>query len=201
MTAAQRRIHEAALKLFAEKGIGEVNVSALAEAAGVARGTIYNNLDSIESLFEKVAKELSEEMIVRVALSLPADVEPAQRLATGIRFYIRRAHDEPSWGRFLVRYGFSSEALRSMWSGQPLADLQDGLQRGAYDFEPEQATSVLALIAGGVLTAMILVQEGRKTWRDAGSDVAEMLLRAVGVESRQAQSLARDELPALVEAA
>ena len=101
MTAAQRRIHEAALKLFAEKGIGEVNVSALAEAAGVARGTIYNNLDSIESLFEKVAKELSEEMIVRVALSLPADVEPAQRLATGIRFYIRRAHDEPSWGRFL----------------------------------------------------------------------------------------------------
>ena len=88
-----------------------------------------------------------------------------------------------------------------MWSGQPLADLQDGLQHGAYDFEPEQATSVLALIAGGVLTAMILVQEGRKTWRDAGSDVAEMLLRAVGVESRQAQSLARDELPALVEAA
>lgn len=200
MTAAQRRIHEAALKLFAERGIGEVNVSALAEAAGVARGTIYNNLDSIESLFEKVAKELSEEMIVRVALSLPDDVEPAQRLATGIRFYIRRAHDEPSWGRFLVRYGFSSEALRSMWSGQPLADLEDGMQRGAYQIEPEQITSVLALIAGGVLTAMILVQEGRKTWRDAGSDVAEMLLRAVGIAASEAQRLARDELPGLVEA-
>jgi len=200
MTAAQRRIHEAALKLFAEKGVGEVNVSALAEAAGVARGTIYNNLDSIESLFEKVAKELSEEMIVRVAVSLPEDIEPAHRLATGIRFYIRRSHDEPSWGRFLVRYGFNSEALRSMWSGQPLMDLESGMASGAYDLKREQMTSALALVAGGVLTAMILVQEGRKTWRDAGSDTAEMLLRALGVSREKAISWARDELPELVEA-
>lgn len=197
MTSAQRRIHEAALRLFAEKGAGEISISELAEAAGVARGTIYKHLDSVEGLFTSVAAQLSKEMDERVALSSPTDIDPAQRLANGIRYYIRRAHEEPSWGKFIVRYAMSSQALRGMWTGQPLADLMDGLSKRRYDFRQEQLISVLALIGGSVLAAITLVQDGHRTWRDAGSDVAELALRALGLAQEEARQLAGAELPPL----
>lgn len=197
MSAVQKRIHEAALMLFAEKEVSEVNISLLAEAAGVARGTIYNNLQSIEMLFEKVAKELSEEMIQRVALSMPGDIEPAHRIAQGIRFYVRRAHEEPNWGKFLVRYGYSSEALKSIWSSLPAKDLEHGLNMQTFNFAPGQIKTILSVIAGAVLAAMILVIEGRQTWRDAGSDTAEMLLCALGLPRAQAIEIAHIKLPGL----
>src|SRR3990167_3378847 len=148
MNAAQRRIHDAALRLFAEKGAGEVNIRELAEAAGVARGTIYNNLDSIEALFEQIASQLSVEMDPRVARSSQADIDPALRLANGIRYYVRRAHEEPNWGKFIVRYSVSSQSLRGMWAGQPLADLMMGMSQKRYDVRQEQLVSVLAMIGG-----------------------------------------------------
>lgn len=200
MTAAQRRIHEAAMRLFAEKGAGEISISELAEAAGVARGTIYKHLDSIEGLFRNVASHLSEEMDQRVARSSPEDVDPALRLANGIRYYIRRAHEEPSWGKFIVRYSVSSQSLRGMWAGQPLADLMTGLSQKRYDVRQEQLVSVLAMIGGSVLTAITLVQEGHRTWRDAGSDIAELALRALGLSKDEAKQLATVELPPLAPA-
>ena len=57
LNPAQQRIHAAALKLFAERGVTQVNVSDLAQAAGVARGTIYNNLSNPDGLFEEVAAD------------------------------------------------------------------------------------------------------------------------------------------------
>ena len=96
MSAGQRRIHEAALKLFAAKGTTEVSVSELAQAAGVARGTVYNNLKSPEMLFKQVATQLAEEMDARVVATYAAAgiTDPALKMAIGIRCYLRRAHEE-----------------------------------------------------------------------------------------------------------
>jgi AcrR family transcriptional regulator len=115
MSAAQRRIHQAALRLFAEKGTSEGSVSDLAEAAGVARGTIYNNLDSTDHLFEQVASQLADEMNRRVVLSYADAEDSALRLAIGIRLYVRRAHEEPHWGRFLTHFSFRTESLAAFW--------------------------------------------------------------------------------------
>ncbi|MCY1542913.1 hypothetical protein D9M68_786920 [compost metagenome] len=53
------------------------------------------------------------------------------------------------------------------------------------------------MIGGVVLTGMLLVLEGHKTWRDAGSDAAELVLRALGIGAKEAQAIAAKELPAL----
>ena len=94
MNPALKRIHKAALRLFAERGVTQVNVSDLAEAASVARGTIYNNLASTDLLFEEVASQLETEMLARTAMSFESIEDPAERLANGIRLFIRRAHEE-----------------------------------------------------------------------------------------------------------
>lgn len=199
VTAAQARIHRAALQLFAEKGATQITVSELAQAAGIARGTVYNNVPSPETLFGRVASELATEMSARVVRSFTEGEAPRQRLANGIRLFIRRAHEEPHWGRFVSRFAFSSEALQAIWSGPPMDDVMEGLAQGQYDFRPEQLQSVMAMIAGSVLASMFLVLEGHRTWRDAGSDSAELALRALGVEPEVARRVATVELPPLPE--
>ena len=153
-TSAQERIHQAALRLFAERGVTQVNVKELALAAGVARGTIYAHVSEPERLFEDVAGQLAAEMNERVALSFQGVVDPAHRLANGIRFYVRRAHEEPDWGRFINRFAFANPSMQQMWNGQPVQDLMNGVLEGRYRFQTAQLPSVVGLVAGGVLACM-----------------------------------------------
>ncbi len=199
INAAQARIHEAAVRLFAERGAVQVSISDLAQAAGVARGTIYNNLPQPDSLFEDVARRLGMEMHERVNLSFGAIEDPAQRLANGLRLFIRRAHDEPHWGRFILRFALTNASLQSMWNGPPTRDLLAGLESGRYAFRAEQMASVLSMVATAGLSGIFLVMEGHRTWRDAGSDAAELVLRAIGIPAEEARLLAAADLPPLPE--
>lgn len=201
-SSSQSRIHKAALRLFAERGSTVITVSELAEAARVARGTIYNNGLSPDSLFEDIASQLSEEMNSRIIKSLAGETDPAQRLANGMRMYIRRAHEEPDWGKFICKFAFSNQAMLGLWTGQdsPVPDVMEGITNQRYAFRQEQLTSVVAMIAGSVLTSIFMVLEGHKTWRDIGSEIAELTLIALGLNAEEAYDLSRKPLPNLLEA-
>ena len=197
MAITQDRLQQAALQLFAERGVTQLSVSDLAQYAGVARGTVYNNFSSMESLFEDIATNLTIEMSGRIIQTLAQTEDPALRLANGVRFYVRRAHEEPYWGRFIIRFGATTPTLRNLLEGQPTIELRQGVQSGRFKLEADQLVSAVALMSGGVLTAISLVLDGHRTWRDAGNDMAELCLRAFGVAPKEAQRLANLELPPL----
>lgn len=202
ISASQKRIHRAALGLFAEKGTTAITVSELAEASGVARGTIYNNGLSPDSLFEDIATQLTKEMNSRVVKTLGDETDPARRIAKGVRMYIRRAHEEPDWGRFLCKFAFSSQSLMGLWSGEdsPLPDVIQGVELKRYNFTEQQLMAVISMIAGTVLSSIFLVLEGHKTWREIGVDVAELMLQALGIDHGEAKIIAAEELPILADA-
>lgn len=93
LSQARRRIYAAAMKLFAESGLTKVSISELAAAAGMARGTIYSHVPDVDRLFEDVAGQLAHEMTERVVAGFAGISDPAERLAVGVRQYIRRAHE------------------------------------------------------------------------------------------------------------
>ena len=198
MTSAQDRIQQAALRLFGELDRPQVTVSELAEAAGVARGTIYNNVASLDSLFEDVATRLVTEMDTRVIGCVRGDTsDPAQRIADGMRFFVRQAHEDPQWGQFLVQlelprppFVACSKELRG-----PRPPHRDGA--GEFQLRTDQLQSAVATMSGAVLAAIRLVLEGHETWRNAGSETAELCLRAFGVPVDRARSIAAGELPPL----
>ena len=200
LTASQARIHEAAIRIFADRGVVPINVSELAQFAGIARGTVYKNVPSPETLFEDVAARLGIEMHRRVVKSCAGIEDPALRLAIGIRLFVRRAHEAPHWGRFFVRFSFSSAALRGVWDGPPAEDLRVGLAAGRYRFDERKLIAVAGMIGGTTTTAMFSVLDGLLTWRDAGSDAATLVLRALGIEADEARALALADLPELAEA-
>jgi AcrR family transcriptional regulator len=197
LTQARRRIHAAAMKLFAESGDTKVSISELATAAGMARGTIYSHVPDVDRLFEDVAGQLAQEMTERVVAGFAGISDPAQRLAIGVRQYIRRAHEEPLWGRFMSRFGLSPAVMRSVMSSEALTDFETGVASGRYRIAPSQLSAMVALLAGGTLAAMLPVLDGHGTWREVGSDTAELLLAALGVDRDEARALARSALPPL----
>jgi len=196
----QKRIQQAALRLFAEKGVDSVNVKDLARSAKVARGTIYNNQRaSMEEMFQEIASQLSAEMHQRVVATLVDVDDPAERLAIGIRLFVRRAHREPEWGAFMLRFAMSNSAMRQMWLGPPRKDVVAGIASGRYKLRPELMPAAIVMIATTVLGAMFRVVRTRRSWRKAGSDAAELTLRTLGVSAREAQAIATAELPELAQ--
>ena len=198
-TATERRITDAAIRLFAERGNVELTVSELATEAGVARGTLYRNVESIEQLFERVVEDAAVELHARVARVLDGSAggDAAARLATGLRLLVRLAHDDPALGRFIVRFGLTEEMLRAVLSGPPMEDVKAGIAAGRYDVTESMALSVASFISGTALSAMWMVLEGHQAWRDAGTSTAELVLRALGIAPDEARTLASTDLPAL----
>lgn len=197
LNQTRKRIFAAAMKLFAERGVTKISISELADAAGMARGTIYSHVPDAERLFEEVTAQLVREMTDRVVAGFAGIMDPALRLAIGVRQYIRRAHEEPVWGRFVSRFGLNTEALQSVMSSEALTDLIAGIHSGRYRIGRDQVDAMAALLAGGTLAAMLPVLDGQKTWREIGSDTAELMLVALGVEREEARTLARSALPEL----
>lgn len=193
----QHRIYDAALKLFAEKGTARLTVRELADAAGVARGTIYNHCCSMTQLFEQVTAQLAQEMQERIVAALGTTGDPAQQLAHGIRIFVRRAHDEPHWGRFITRFAVNEPTLQTLWHGPLMLNLQQGVSAGRYELTDEQIMSASALCGSAVLAAILLVLEGHRTYRAAGSEFAEMTLRSLGLPCEHAHALAHTALPEL----
>lgn len=197
MTPARQRLHDAALHLFAERGSSEVSVSELAQAAGIARGTVYNNIDSLDEFFDEVSRDLALEMRDRMLASFVGVRDPAQRMADGLRFFVRRAHQEPGWGRFVARFGSVNATVQALWGGPSMDDFRAGCRRGRFTVGPDHEPGVMALVNGTTITAMWMVLEGHETWRRVGSSSAELVLRALGITRDEANDLATSDLPDL----
>ncbi len=197
MTPARRRLHDAALRLFAQRGGSEVSVSELAAAAGIARGTVYNNIDSLDEFFEEVSRDLALEMRERMLASFQGVRDPAQRLADGQRFFVRRAHEEPGWGRFVARFGPVDPTVQAMWAGPSMDDVRSGIRHGRFSLREDLEAGAMALVNGTTITAMWTVLDGHATWRDVGSSTAELVLRGLGLDWQEARVLACRPLPPL----
>lgn len=197
MNAATLRIHQAAMRLFAENGGTSVAVSDVAREAGLSRGTIYNNLEDPADLFSSVCGTVAEEFTSSIILATEAMQDPAERISAAIRLCVRRVHEEPHWGRFIARYAMLEPRLGSFWGTMPAEELRRGLISGRFSFHRDQVASLTASAGGATFGAMTLVLDGHRTWRQAGSDTAEIILRGLGLDRAEAREITQRELDPL----
>lgn len=63
-----------------------------------------------------------------------------------------------------------------LWTGE--SDIQQGIISQRY-----QIIAMMSMIAGTVLSSIFMVLEGYKGWRDMGTEVAELMLIALGLNA------------------
>lgn len=185
------------MRLFAENGGTNLAVSDLAREAGLSRGTIYNNLEAPQDLFASVCQTVAEEFTVSVGSATSGMTDPAEKISAAIRLSIRRVHDDPHWGRFIARYAMMEPVLGAFWGTMPAEELRRGIASGRFSIHRDQVASITATAGGASFGAMTLVLDGHRTWRQAGSDTAEVILRGVGLEKTEAKEITQRELEPL----
>src|ERR1700761_1078224 len=97
---SREAIVEAAEHLFMERGFGSVSMDELAEAAGVARRTLYNQFSSKEEIFREMLRRLSGQLedAFPSGIETQGDVEDVLHL---IARMILELHKHPEYLGFL----------------------------------------------------------------------------------------------------
>lgn len=87
----RRRILDAARELIAEGGYPAAQMGAVAEAAGVATGTLYRYFPSKAELFAQVFRDAVQHEVDAVAWAANQAGSVLERLQAGIETFVRRA--------------------------------------------------------------------------------------------------------------
>ena len=97
---SREAIVEAAERLFLERGFGAVSMDELAEAAGVARRTLYNQFTSKEEIFREMLLRVSGQLedAFPPGIETQGDVEEVLRLVARM---IMDLHKRPEYLGFL----------------------------------------------------------------------------------------------------
>lgn len=147
----RQAIGEAALDLIAERGMPNVSMSAVAEAAGVSRQTLYNHYPDLESIVLDAAKT----QIQMARGHITAATEGAPDAAAALDVFVRGTLAGPN-GRVVTGSGMSpdreGEVLELL---EPIhQDLRAILERGVHDgsfrsdLVPEDVSEVMFHMIG-----------------------------------------------------
>ncbi len=192
----RQQLLDAALKIYAHKGAGELALNELAQEAGVSNGTVYNYFRTKEDVLEAVSLTLAEELSHEVARINDSVASGAERVAIGIRAFILRAAGNPEWAGALINIVRYAEGMRSALGIYVRNDIRTGLCQGQFDYEDENLA--VGLLVSGVISAMIAIVESRFK---EGDDriVASMLLQSLGMNSKNARFVANKSMPNFIE--
>jgi TetR/AcrR family transcriptional regulator of autoinduction and epiphytic fitness len=139
--ASREAIVAAAERLFLERGFGSVSVDELAEAAGVARRTLYNQFASKEEIFREMLLRVSAQLAGAFppGIETQGDVEDVLRL---IARMILELHKHPEYLGFLRMV--VADSRQFPWIAEAFAAVMDP--------QTERLTRYLAhLTAMGIL--------------------------------------------------
>lgn len=183
---------DAAVRIYARKGVEALALNELAEEAGVANGTVYNYFKTREEVLAAVGIELANQLSQQVSALSESVENGAERVAIGVRVFLLRAQQDPVWARAVVGVFQFDRGMRSVVAGHLLNDLQIGVRQGVLQFPNELLA--MTLVASATLGAMSAVVEGIVTPGMDG-DMAEMVLKALSVPDADAARIARLPLP------
>lgn len=183
---------EAAIRIFAEKGVGELLLNELAEQAGVSNGTVYNYFKNREEVLQAVGIELANQLSHRVSSISQGIENGAERVAIGVRIFIQQGRQDPIWAAAVVRVFQYDRNIRSIVAENLRVDLQLGLRQGIFRYEDETiAMGFVASVTTGAITG-ILDGFDQPSY---DAVIAEMLLLGLGLTPAKARRIAQLPLP------
>lgn len=184
------RILAAAMRVFAEKGPDAPVIDDFIREAGVARGTFYNYFTRTDQLLVAVSRSLEDDLMLSIEEEIAGLEDPVERLATGVRLWLRWARSDPVWCAFIVRSRFRGRLVER----QLTADLRDGRLAGSFEFPSIRIGR--DLVVGTILEAMHRIMTSPVSLAYADG-VARAILRGLGLDTHTIGRLLARPVPKL----
>jgi TetR/AcrR family transcriptional regulator of autoinduction and epiphytic fitness len=121
---SREAIVEAATRLFLEHGFGSVSMDDLAEAAGLARRTLYNQFTSKEEIFREMLLRVSGHLedAFPAGIETQGDVEAVLRLVARMIMELHRRPEYLGFLRMVV-----ADSRQCPWIAEEFAAVMDPL--------------------------------------------------------------------------
>lgn len=192
----RKALIRAARQILAETGDTSASIQAIAERADVGFGSFYNHFESKNELFETAVVDALEEFGQNFDRRLAGIDDPAELVAAGFRMSARMADSHPELMQVLRRGGLGHIHSDNGLTRRALRDLQAGVASGRLTaVDPTVALSAL----GGTLLSLVELRFARPEvdGDEAAVNLAEMVLRMLGLPADDAHEVARRPLPDL----
>ncbi|WP_427924858.1 TetR/AcrR family transcriptional regulator [Streptomyces sp. cg40] len=186
----------AARQILAETGDTSASIQTIAERADVGFGSFYNHFESKMELFDAAVVDALDELGQAFDEHLQDIDDPAELVAAGFRLSARLADSRPELMQVLRHRGLGHIHSDSGLAPRAVRDLEVGIASGRFTItDPTVALTAL----GGSLLALVELRFARPDLDgdEAASQLAEMLLRMLGVPPEDARVVARRPLPDL----
>ena len=186
----RERILEAALKLFANQTYQAVTMDRVAEAANVAKGTLYLYFQSKEDLYLGILIDGMESM----ARNYQSSVDPNADVQTRLRGAITLTIEFYDQRRDLLRLMMTEEPrmpearnrIREEWRDRGVrffnSLIEEGIQGGA--FRAVDARLATYAILGGIRSVMLFYATERPVHQTA-DELGHLLLRGLMIDTPQ----------------
>ena len=95
-------ILDAAAPVFAEHGYRQMDVQGLADAVGVAKGTVYNYFPSKQELFLATVDRVMRRLQSEIAEATETETDPLERITRAVRTYLAFFDTHPEFVELII---------------------------------------------------------------------------------------------------
>ncbi|MET7517450.1 TetR/AcrR family transcriptional regulator [Streptomyces sp. NPDC005480] len=186
LEAARQRLVDRATEVVAEVGWAQASVTAVADAAGIAAGSVYQHFASKSALAVEVFRRAAQREVDVLGEVLEGDGDPAERLRRGVEVFARRALENHGLAYALLAapaepaVGAERLEFRRRYRAMFGAVIQDGVAVGQL---PEQDVDVTAAALTGAIGEVLVYPLGTPAAHNADrliSELTAMALRCAG---------------------
>ncbi len=182
MADTRQRLLDAAVAEFAREGFAGANINCISEAAGFAKGTVYNHFPSKRELMAAVIDAIAAQQTRAIVERLEGEGDPARRLERFFRAGFSFVEGYPAQARVVIGavYGPDGEFRERVYQAyRPLFEAiardiaQAGIARG--EFRPLDPDLITALVVIIYLGSSSQVEGDGRIWLDPASIVSFIL--------------------------
>lgn len=190
----RKKLIDAARAMLAAGTAAGASIQEITETADVGFGSFYNHFASKSELFEAAVEDVLEELGELFDRLGVAVEDTAQSFAQSVRLMLRLCRSRPEMSAVLIRHGMHyTESGRGL-APRVLRDIRTGMASGR--FQKADPRLARAAVAGAVLATLQVAMTEPELVDDTACDqLAEQLLRMLGVQPDEARALAHAPLP------
>lgn len=184
----------AAEALFGARGVDAVSIDEIAEAADLAKGTLYNHFTDKDALAGEIARAARRDGEARVTAANADIDDPVRRTVRGLIVFARFAQERPERARVLLRLTPRATDPAAAVNAGIRADVAAGIAAGAFTGMDIDTATVGALSIGQMLIARIVEGASDATQAEAlAAALGAFALRGLGLPPQRAARTATAE--------